>query len=209
MTTIHLDPGHLTLDHLNAIHSEVCQLVLPEAARGVVRASHALVKAAAEGDAPVYGVNTGFGKLANKRIDKDQLATLQRNLIRSHSVGVGEPLAAPIMRLMMATKAASLARGYSGCREIVIDTLLAVHNAGLVPCVPSQGSVGASGDLAPASTRHIGQARSQRLVISMIGRQRCCSCRVQKPQPSGQGLEGSPWKPRGTEAGFTTRRVRR
>ncbi len=151
MTTINLDPGHLTLDHLNAIHSDVCQLVLPEAARGVVRASHALVKAAAEGDAPVYGVNTGFGKLANKRIDKDQLATLQRNLIRSHSVGVGEPLAAPIMRLMMATKAASLARGYSGCREVVIDTLLAVHNAGLVPCVPSQGSVGASGDLAPLS----------------------------------------------------------
>ena len=151
MTTIHLDPGHLTLDHMNAIHSDVCQLVLPEAARGVVRASHALVKAAAEGDAPVYGVNTGFGKLANKRIDKDQLATLQRNLIRSHSVGVGEPLAAPIMRLMMATKAASLARGYSGCREVVIDTLLAVHNAGLVPCVPSQGSVGASGDLAPLS----------------------------------------------------------
>jgi histidine ammonia-lyase len=151
MTTIHLDPGHLTLDNLNAIHSDVCQLVLPEAARGVVRASHALVKAAAEGDAPVYGVNTGFGKLANKRIDKDQLATLQRNLIRSHSVGVGEPLAAPIMRLMMATKAASLARGYSGCREVVIDTLLAVHNAGLVPCVPSQGSVGASGDLAPLS----------------------------------------------------------
>ncbi len=151
MTTIHLDPGHLTLDHLNAIHAGVCQLVLPEAARGGVRASHAMVKAAAEGDAPVYGVNTGFGKLANKRIDKDQLATLQRNLIRSHSVGVGEPLAAPIMRLMMATKAASLARGYSGCRELVIDTLLAVHNAGLVPYVPSQGSVGASGDLAPLS----------------------------------------------------------
>jgi histidine ammonia-lyase len=151
MTTINLNPGHLTLDHLNVIHSGVCQLVLPEGARGGVRASYALVKAAAEGDAPVYGVNTGFGKLANKRIDKDQLATLQRNLIRSHSVGVGEPLAAPIMRLMMATKAASLARGYSGCREIVIDTLLAVHNAGLVPCVPSQGSVGASGDLAPLS----------------------------------------------------------
>ena len=76
---------------------------------------------------------------------------MQRNLIRSHSVGVGEPLAPPIMRLMMATKAASLARGYSGCREQVVDTLLAVHNAGLVPCVPSQGSVGASGDLAPLS----------------------------------------------------------
>jgi histidine ammonia-lyase len=151
MKKITLKPGHLTLDHLNAIHNGVCQLSLPESARVAVRASHALVKAAAEGDAPVYGVNTGFGKLANKRIDKDQLAALQRNLIRSHSVGVGEPLAAPIMRLMMATKAASLARGFSGCREVVIDTLLAVHNAGLVPCVPSQGSVGASGDLAPLS----------------------------------------------------------
>ena len=149
MKKITLKPGHLSLDHLQAIHTEVCQLILPESARVAVRASHALVKAAAEGDAPVYGVNTGFGKLANKRISKDQLATLQRNLIRSHCVGVGEPLSAPIMRLMMATKAASLARGYSGCRELVIDTLLAVHNAGLVPCVPSQGSVGASGDLAP------------------------------------------------------------
>ncbi len=149
MKKITLKPGHLSLDHLQAIHTEVCQLSLPESARVAVRASHALVKAAAEGDAPVYGVNTGFGKLANKRISKDQLATLQRNLIRSHCVGVGEPLSAPIMRLMMATKAASLARGYSGCRELVIDTLLAVHNAGLVPCVPSQGSVGASGDLAP------------------------------------------------------------
>ena len=111
MTTIHLNPGHLTLDHLNAIHSGVCQLVLPEAARAGVRASHALVKAAAEGDAPVYGVNTGFGKLANKRIDKDQLATLQRNLIRSHSVGVGAPLSPEVVRLMLALKAASLARG--------------------------------------------------------------------------------------------------
>jgi histidine ammonia-lyase len=151
MKKITLKPGHLTLDHLNDIHSAVCQLSLPESARVAVRAAHTLVKAAAEGDAPVYGVNTGFGKLANKRIDKDQLAMLQRNLIRSHSVGVGEPLSAPIMRLMMATKAASLARGYSGCRELVIDTLLAVHNAGIVPCVPSQGSVGASGDLAPLS----------------------------------------------------------
>lgn len=151
MTSLVLNPGKITLDELGFIHAGVCQLSLPESARVAMRASHALVKAAADGDAPVYGVNTGFGKLANKRISKDQLATLQRNLIRSHSVGVGEPLAAPIMRLMMATKAASLARGYSGCRELVVDTLLAVHNAGLVPCVPSQGSVGASGDLAPLS----------------------------------------------------------
>jgi histidine ammonia-lyase len=99
----------------------------------------------------VYGVNTGFGKLANQRISKDDLATLQLNLIRSHSVGVGEPLPPPVVRLMLALKAASLARGYSGVRPVVIDTLLAVLNAGLVPWVPCQGSVGASGDLAPLS----------------------------------------------------------
>ena len=156
MKTLILNPGALSLDDLTAIHSELHTLTLAPAAREALRRAHAIVKAAAEGDEPVYGVNTGFGKLANKRISKDQLATLQRNLIRSHSVGVGEPLSAPVMRLMMATKAASLARGHSGVREVVVDTLLAVHNAGLVPFVPSQGSVGASGDLAPLS--HMGLA---------------------------------------------------
>ncbi len=144
-----LSPGHLTLDQLQQIHTQVTPLELEPACRSGIRASQALVQRAADGDAPVYGVNTGFGKLANQRISKDQLAVLQLNLIRSHSVGVGEPLSAPVVRLMLATKAASLARGYSGVREVVIDTLLAVHNAGLVPHVPSQGSVGASGDLAP------------------------------------------------------------
>ncbi|MCB2021040.1 MAG: histidine ammonia-lyase, partial [Burkholderiaceae bacterium] len=90
-----------------------------------------------------------FGKLANQRISQGQLDTLQLNLIRSHCVGVGEPLAPEVVRLMLALKAASLARGHSGVREVVIDTLIAVHNAGLVPWVPAQGSVGASGDLAP------------------------------------------------------------
>ena len=144
-----LKPGQLTLEDLQLIHGQVVQLSLHEPARADIRASQQVVQRAADGDAPVYGVNTGFGKLANQRISKEQLHTLQLNLIRSHSVGVGEPLAPEIMRLMMATKAASLARGYSGVREVVVDTLLAVHNAGLVPYVPSQGSVGASGDLAP------------------------------------------------------------
>jgi histidine ammonia-lyase len=108
-----------------------------------------VVQAAAAGDAPVYGVNTGFGKLANQRIGQAQLDTLQLNLIRSHCVGVGAPLQPEVVRLMLALKAASLARGYSGVRQVVVDSLLAVHNAGLTPLVPSQGSVGASGDLAP------------------------------------------------------------
>ena len=144
-----LKPGLMTLEQLKLIHGHQQFIVLPDSCRPDIRKSQSLVEAYANGDAPVYGVNTGFGKLANQRINKEQLHTLQLNLIRSHSVGVGEPLSAPIIRLMMATKAASLARGYSGVREIVIDTLLAVHNAGLVPDVPSQGSVGASGDLAP------------------------------------------------------------
>jgi histidine ammonia-lyase len=150
-----LRPGHLTLDELQAIHSgglaKPQPLLMDPAALPGILASAAVVQAAAAGDAPVYGVNTGFGKLASTRISAEDLATLQWNLIRSHSVGVGEPLAAPVVRLMLALKAASLARGYSGVRPVVIDSLLAVHNAGLVPYVPSQGSVGASGDLAPLS----------------------------------------------------------
>ena len=144
-----LIPGNLTLAQLQRIHATVTPLQLDPACRVGIRASAAVVQAAADGDEPVYGVNTGFGKLANQRISKAQLAALQLNLIRSHSVGVGEPLATPIVRLVLATKAASLARGYSGVREVVIDTLIAIHNAGLVPHIPSQGSVGASGDLAP------------------------------------------------------------
>ena len=146
-----LTPGALTLDQLLAIHRHLTPLALADTARPGILASAAVVQAAAAGDAPVYGVNTGFGKLANQRISAADLALLQLNLIRSHSVGVGEPLAAPVVRLMLALKAASLARGHSGVREVVIDTLLAVHNAGLVPYVPAQGSVGASGDLAPLS----------------------------------------------------------
>ena len=148
-TSLHLVPGALTLDALLAIHVGGVQLKLDDACRPGIRASQQVVQSAADGDAPVYGVNTGFGTLANKRISKEQLATLQCNLIRSHCVGVGEPLSPPVMRLMLALKAASLARGYSGVRETVVDTLIAVFNAGLLPWVPSQGSVGASGDLAP------------------------------------------------------------
>ncbi len=144
-------PGQLSLDELQAIHAGGHRLHIDPQALPAIEASAALVKAAADGDAPVYGVNTGFGKLASTRIGHDDLATLQWNLIRSHSVGVGEPLPAAVVRLMLALKAASLARGYSGVRPVVIDTLLAVHNAGLIPLVPSQGSVGASGDLAPLS----------------------------------------------------------
>jgi len=146
-----LRPGALDLAELRRVHAGAVPLVLDDAARAGVHASAALVQRLAQGDAPVYGVNTGFGKLADKRISPGELEVLQRNLIRSHSVGVGAPMAAPIVRLVLALKAASLARGYSGVRESVIDHLLAALNAGLVPAIPMQGSVGASGDLAPLS----------------------------------------------------------
>ena len=148
-STLTLRPGQIDLDTLQRIHRGGSAIAIAAEARAGILASAAVVQAAARGDAPVYGVNTGFGKLANQRISTRQLDTLQLNLIRSHSVGVGEPLAPEVVRLLLAMKAASLARGHSGVREVVIDTLVAVHNAGLVPYVPSQGSVGASGDLAP------------------------------------------------------------
>ena len=151
MTTLELNPGLLTLADLQALHAGDLTLMLNPSAHAPIAASAAVVQAAAAGDAPVYGVNTGFGKLANKRISQGELEALQRNLIRSHSVGVGAPLQPAVVRLMLALKAASLARGYSGVRQEVVDTIIAVHNAGLVPYVPSQGSVGASGDLAPLS----------------------------------------------------------
>ncbi len=144
-------PGQLALEEWQAIHAGSVHLDLDPAARAVIAAGSAVVQRAAEGEVPVYGVNTGFGKLASTRISREDLATLQRNLIRSHSVGVGEPLAPAVVRLILALKAASLARGASGVRQEVVDQLLAVYNAGLVPLIPGQGSVGASGDLAPLS----------------------------------------------------------
>lgn len=142
-----LIPGHLTLAQLADIAAGQAKLELDDWAP--VDASAALVAAAAAGDAPVYGVNTGFGKLASTRIAKDQLAALQLNLIRSHAVGVGAPMSPPVVRLMLATKAGSLARGFSGVRRVVVQSLLDAFNAGFIPYVPAQGSVGASGDLAP------------------------------------------------------------
>ncbi len=151
MATLILKPGALTLDDIQALHAGGVRVAIDKSADAAIAAGAAVVRRAAEGDAAVYGVNTGFGKLASTRISRDDLATLQCNLIRSHSVGVGEPLTPAVVRLMLALKAASLARGHSGVRPLVIDTLVAACNAGLVPYVPAQGSVGASGDLAPLS----------------------------------------------------------
>lgn len=117
--------------------------------RGAIRRSREVVEGAIERGETVYGVNTGFGKLANLSIDTARLPTLQHNLIVSHATGVGSPLPYDVARLALALRIHAVARGCSGVREALIDHMLAVFNAGFAPVIPAQGSVGASGDLAP------------------------------------------------------------
>jgi histidine ammonia-lyase len=146
---IHLDGDTLTLEQLAAIADARETAALTPAAAAAVDRSRAVVDRHAAGDAAVYGVNTGFGSLAEVRIPRSELSALQRNLLRSHAAGVGEPLAVRSVRAMMALRANVLAKGFSGIRRTTIETLLAALNAGIHPVIPSRGSVGASGDLAP------------------------------------------------------------
>ncbi|MDQ7012591.1 MAG: histidine ammonia-lyase [Planctomycetota bacterium] len=122
---------------------------LKDAARSAMSQSRGVVEDACSGDTPRYGINTGFGSLSKKRVPHDELAQLQRNLVRSHAAGLGPHLSVPIVRGMMLIQAASLARGVSGIRPEVVDKILALLNSGITPAVPEVGSVGASGDLAP------------------------------------------------------------
>ena len=147
--TLALRPGMLTLRDVRALLREDASLALDAGAREAVDAAAGVVARIAAEDAGVYGVNTGFGKLAQTRIPRERLAELQRNLVVSHACGVGEPLRREIVRLALALKIGSLARGYSGVRWTVIETLLACLQRDVLPVIPGQGSVGASGDLAP------------------------------------------------------------
>ncbi|WP_333828015.1 histidine ammonia-lyase [Pararhodobacter sp.] len=144
-----LTPGATTLAQLENLWREGVPARLDPAARAGVDAAAAAVKRAANGNEAVYGVNTGFGKLASVKIAPGDTATLQRNLILSHCCGVGEPLEPATTRLMMALKLLSLGRGASGVRWEVIALIEAMLERGVIPVVPVQGSVGASGDLAP------------------------------------------------------------
>ena len=146
--TITLRPGSVTLAELRSIWAGA-PVQLAADAWGRIDVAAACVGRILESGRTVYGVNTGFGLLAQTRIPDKRLAELQRNLVMSHSCGLGEDLARPIVRLAMATKAIGLARGHSGVRREVVEQLLAMLEADALPCIPSQGSVGASGDLAP------------------------------------------------------------
>ena len=149
MTPEILIPGETTLDQLERLWRDEAPAELSPAARPAIEAAAARIAAAAAGEAPVYGVNTGFGKLASLKIAAKDTATLQRNLILSHSCGVGEPMPRATARLMMALKLLSLGRGASGVRWQVVQLLQDMLARGVTPVIPAQGSVGASGDLAP------------------------------------------------------------
>jgi len=146
---IELDGASLTLDHLVAIAYDHERVGLTDGARARVRAARAVVDRFAERDEPTYGINTGFGNFAEVRIPPDSLQALQVNLLRSHAAGVGEPLPVPVVRATMALRANVLAKGFSGIRLETLDRLIDLLNRGIHPRVPSRGSVGASGDLAP------------------------------------------------------------
>jgi len=149
MAQFALKPGAISLAEMRGIARGTDAVTLTDGWRGPVEAALAAVRTRLAGGESLYGINTGFGKLAKTRISDDELATLQLYLIRSHAAGVGAPLADSTVRLILVLKAASLARGFSGVRPVVIEKLLQLANAGILPVVPGQGSVGASGDLAP------------------------------------------------------------
>ena len=143
-----IEPGNVPLAGWRAIYRGAVPSLDP-AAFPVVEASAAAVRRILARGEPVYGINTGFGKLASVRIGEADLETLQRNIVLSHAAGVGEPMPVPVARLMMALKLASLAQGASGVQLTTVQLLEAMLARGLTPVVPCQGSVGASGDLAP------------------------------------------------------------
>ena len=149
MIVLEIEPGKAPLSLWRRIAAGGIKLGLGEDAwPAIARARQGIEAALASGEA-IYGVNTGFGKLAQTRIPPEDLKTLQRNLVLSHSTGVGKPLADDVVRLVLALKIASLARGFSGVRPVVVERLLDLLNKGVLPVIPEKGSVGASGDLAP------------------------------------------------------------
>jgi len=146
---IPLGNAALDLPTLVALGRSGSRVALGPKARKAVANSRKVVDRAVASGATMYGINTGFGKLAHVRIEQDKLALLQRNLLLSHATGVGEPLPVETSRLAFALRIHNLAMGYSGVRLALLERMVALFNADLVPVIPSQGSVGASGDLAP------------------------------------------------------------
>lgn len=163
MKALHINGNDLTLEAVREVAVERRPVLLAPDAREAVLRARAVVDALVAENKVSYAITTGVGKLADVRIAGEQIRELQVNLVRSHSAGVGEPLAIAETRAMMLLRANSLSKGYSGVRAVVIDTLCEMLNRGVTPMVPSQGSVGASGDLAPLA----------HLALALIGEGEC------------------------------------
>ena len=144
-----LQPGALSMDLLKQIHGQPAHCVLDSNALGPINAARDTVRSVLQTEKIVYGINTGFGLLAHQRISSDKLEQLQRNVILSHACGTGPLLNDEVVALILLLKINNLAQGYSGVSLEVIDALCQLYNAGVYPCIPSKGSVGASGDLVP------------------------------------------------------------
>src|SRR2546421_655041 len=163
MKALHINGNDVTLDAVREVAVERRPVLLDPDAREAVSRARAVVEALVANNKVSYAITTGVGKLSDARIAGDQIRELQTNLVRSHSVGVGEPLSIAETRAMMLLRANSLSKGYSGVRGVVIDALCEMLNRGVTPMVPSQGSVGASGDLAPLA----------HLALALIGEGEC------------------------------------
>jgi len=148
---ISIDGDHLTIEEIVAVARHGATVSLAPSAKEAIQRAHGWVQEIVDKGEPVYGINTGFGVFAEHRIPSKDSAKLSRNLILSHAVGTGEPLADEIVRAAILVRANTLAKGFSGVRVEVVETLLALLNKRVIPVVPSQGSLGSSGDLGPLS----------------------------------------------------------
>ncbi len=189
MKALHINGNDLTLGEGREVAVDGRPVLLAPDAREAVDRARAVVDALVAGNKLSYAITTGVGKLSDVRIAGDQIRELQVNLVRSHAVGVGDPLSGPETRAMMLLRANSLAKGYSGVRAIVIDTLCEMLNRKVTPFVPSQGSVGASGDLAPLA----------HLALVLVGEGECLDENGNRC-PGGEALRRADVKPLVLEA---------
>lgn len=184
MNALHINGNDLTLEEVSEVAVQRRAVLLAPDAREAVDRARAVVDEIVASNKVAYAITTGVGKLSDVRIAGDQIVELQANIVRSHAVGVGEPLATAETRAMMLLRANSLAKGHSGVRAVVIDTLCELLNRGITPFVPSQGSVGASGDLAPLA----------HLALVLIGEGECLDDKGSRI-PSSDALKHGQVKP--------------
>ena len=189
MKALHINGNDLTLEAVREVAGEGRSVLLAPDAREAVDKARAVVEQIVAGNQVSYAITTGVGKLSEVRIAGDQIRELQVNLVRSHAVGVGEPLSTVEVRAMMLLRANSLSKGYSGIRAMVIDALCEMLNRRVMPFVPSQGSVGASGDLAPLA----------HLALVMIGEGECLDDSGHR-MPAAEALRKAEIKPLTLEA---------